>query len=66
MRRENKEQSQVSDFCYFPKRFPTYRDNVTGRVFRNCSEDARIVRVRVCVTVALCMFIVGTQQQKTV
>jgi hypothetical protein len=62
MERENKEQSQVSDVCYFPKKFPTHTYNVTGTVFKNCSEDPRIVRVRACVNVALCMFSVGTQQ----
>jgi hypothetical protein len=56
----------VSEFCYFPKRFPTHTYNVTGKVFKNCSEEPRIVRVRACVPVVLCMFIVGTQQQKTV
>jgi hypothetical protein len=66
MQRENIEQSQVSDFCYFPKRFPTHTYNVTGKVFKNCSEELRIVRVRVCLPVVLCMFTVGTQQQKTV
>jgi hypothetical protein len=65
MKREKKEQSQVSDVCYFPKRFPSHTYNVTGKVFKNCSEDPRVVRVRPCVTVALCMFTVGTQQHKT-
>jgi hypothetical protein len=65
MKRENEEQSQVSKFCYFPKRFPTHTYDVTGKVFKNCSEEPRIVRVRAHVPVVLCMFTVGTQQQKT-
>jgi len=61
MQRENKEQSQVSDVCYFPERY-----NITGKADNNCSKDPRIVRVRACVTVALCRFTVGTQKQKSV
>jgi len=64
MERENKEQSQVSELCYFPKRFPTHTNNVTGKVFKNCSEDPRIVRVRACVTVSLCMFTLEHSNRK--
>jgi hypothetical protein len=66
MERENKEQSQVSELCYFPKRFPNHTYSVTGNVFKNCSEDPTIVRVRACVTVSLCTFIVGKQQRENV
>jgi len=66
MKRERKEQSEISDICFFPKRFPTHTYNVTGEVFKNCSEDPSIMRVRACVTVAVCMFTVGMQQQKIV
>jgi hypothetical protein len=39
--------------------------NVLSDEFKKCRNESIIMRVRACVTVAVCMFTVGAQQQKT-
>jgi hypothetical protein len=57
MQRENKEQSQVSGFC-FSKKY-----NASGKGSKKCSEDSRIRRVRACASVDTFMFYIPTQQK---
>ncbi|XP_069697255.1 voltage-dependent calcium channel subunit alpha-2/delta-3-like isoform X2 [Periplaneta americana] len=46
LQRENKEQSEVSAFCYFPKKNPTRTYETTGKVFKNCTEEPQIKRAQ--------------------